>query len=396
MKIIWIYVIPILVLQWQVTIAQKIDDERMRRDIEVAENVLSTLIKQELNSQRTYFGLEIKGTYQEGYGITFRLPSDHSMPMIISGTIIGDGFGREILYNGNPAPTVAYSRTHTPSDEVPTTEKETTASSLKEVTKEKRKLKADSLRDEYNKKVVKAAKDFILDYGDFITQLRPDERIIVTNQGENKSWYFKENKRTHISIEGNKTDIIAFKQGKMNREQALAKLKVINTESVEVKEPDLELLSSIFNRLYRPDLSKTYFSENNLYYERLKDYGVIYYMQVYSSSGGGEGQMKRFHLPTQNMEDVDWETRNKKVKELYPLFEQELKENILEYGRTLKTLKDEEVLVFNVTLTKCEGCGIPSTLELTTKGSVLKDFGAGKIDKAAGLSTFTVKKGINQ
>jgi hypothetical protein len=141
------------------------------------------------------------------------------------------------------------------------------------------------------------------------------------------------------------------------------------------------------------DLSKTFFSENNVYYERLKDYGAMFYMQVYSSSPVGE---RRVTMPTLGLEDIDEATRDKKVTELYPKFEQDLKESILEYGRTLKTLGDEEVLVFYVTLTKCAGCGIPATLELTIKASVLKEYGTGKIDKNGGVNKFTVKKGQNQ
>jgi hypothetical protein len=101
-------------------------------------------------------------------------------------------------------------------------------------------------------------------------------------------------------------------------------------------------------------------------------------------------------MPTQNLEGVDEETKNKKIVELYPKFEQELKDNMLEYGRNLKTLKDEEVLIFNTTLTKCKGCGIPSMLELSVKGSVLKDFATGKMDKSTAMTRFTVKKGANQ
>ena len=96
------------------------------------------------------------------------------------------------------------------------------------------------------------------------------------------------------------------------------------------------------------------------------------------------------------LDDVDLETRNKKVTELYPKFEKELKDNILEYGRTLKNLTDNEVLVFQVTMTKCSECGIPSSLELSVKGSVLKDISSGKLDKNAGLNKITVKKGANQ
>jgi hypothetical protein len=341
-----------------------------------------------MNQQRNYFGIDINGSYQEGYGVTFRVPGDNS-PMAFS---IAPMKGEtRFIYRDNAAPVVAYSRSG--SDREERSPKEKDENKLLEKQKEKRQVSVDSVRDLYNQKVIKAAKDFIVDYGDFVSQLGANEKIIVTNQGDShQGWYFKGNKRTHISIEGAKADVVAFKQGKITREQAMSKLKVVNTETVETRETDLELLSSIFNRLYRPDLSTTYFSENNIYYERLKDYGVIYYMQVYSSQGSGDFRS----MPTLGLDAVDETTRDKKVKEVYPKFEQELKENILEYGRTLKTLKDEEVLVFNVTLTKCKGCGIPGTLELTVKGSALKDYGTGKADKTASLSKISVKKGANQ
>lgn len=393
---IWISAAIILILHSQLSVAQKVDEERMKRDIEVAENVLSTLIKHEINSQRTFFGLDIKGAYQEGYGVTFRLPGDYTMPLVISG---GQGGFIYRYSDDNNEPTVAFRRDRevVEAPEPPGIREEGDALTLGETTREKRKGKADSARLEYNKKLINAAKDFILDYGDMISQLGAEERIVVTNQGENRSWYFKENKRTHLSVEGKKADVAAFKQGKLSREQALAKLKVVNTESVEVVEPDMELLSSIFNRLYRADLSKTYFTESNLYYERLRDYGVIYYMQVYSSKNASAYGDSRLHtLPTIGLQEVDQATRDKKVVEMYPEFEQDLKENMLEYGRTLKTLGDDEVLVFNVTLTRCDGCGIPSSLELSVKGTVLKEFGAGKIDKATGTTRFTIKKGPKQ
>ena len=105
---------------------------------------------------------------------------------------------------------------------------------------------------------------------------------------------------------------------------------------------------------------------------------------------------RRYVMPTVGLEDVDQVTRDKTIKELYPKFAEELKANIIEYGRTLKSLKDEEVLVFQVKLTRCAGCGIPSSLEYTIKGSALKDFNAGKIDKNLALNKISVKKGQEQ
>jgi hypothetical protein len=380
------------VVHLQTASAQKIDEDRMMRDIEVAENVLSTLIKQEINQQRGFFGVDIKGTYLPGYGVTFRLPADFSAPFMIS---IGAGDNSAMIYehreNG-----YSYTISSDGNEEEPEApeENEGRQMRLKDRAKGRRAQNLDSLRDNYNLKLVQAAKDFIIDYGDFISQLAPSERIVVTNQGEhNQGWYFNTGKRTHISVEGLKSDVTAFKQGKITRDQAVAKLKVINTESVDTKSPDMELMSSIFSRLYRSDLSKTYFTDDNIYYEYLKDYGVIYYMQVYS---GTEIGYERFNMPTLDLEDVDRETRNKKVVEIYPKFEQEIKENLLEYGRTIKSLKDDELLVFNITMTKCKGCGIPTSIELSIKSSALKDYSTTKIDQKTALSKFAIKKGPAQ
>ena len=108
------------------------------------------------------------------------------------------------------------------------------------------------------------------------------------------------------------------------------------------------------------------------------------------------GYSKRYVMPTLGLENVDQVTRDKKVKEIYPKFEQELKDNILEYGRTLKSLKDEEVLVFQVRITRCAGCAIPATLDYTIKSSVLKDLNNGKIKKSDALQKFETKKGEDQ
>ena len=103
-----------------------------------------------------------------------------------------------------------------------------------------------------------------------------------------------------------------------------------------------------------------------------------------------------FYMPTLKLDKLSEEERNKKVTELYPKFELELKENILEYGRTVKSLKPNEVLSFQVNVTKCKGCGIPSTVEINTKASVLTDYLLGKIDKNAALKQLEVKKGNAQ
>lgn len=371
------------------TAAQKIDQGRMERDIEVAENVLQTLIKQQFQSQRTFFPLEIEGSYQEGYGVTFRFPANYTTPLTIT---LGDN---QIVLDGNAI-----------GGELDMVEKHMENRIRLEIDdevrlKERRKpmrtrVNLDSLQKVYNEKMIEAARTFLLDYHDLLSQLPANEKILITNRGEQpRMWvnrYMSSPRRTLIEVEAVKGDLNQFRSGKLTREQTLGRIRVVHSETEEKAEPDLELLSSIFSRLYRSDLSKTYFSDNNVYYERLKNFGVVYYMRLYSSNQRGT----RFDMPTVKLEDVDQVTRDKKVKELYPQFEKEMKENIIEYGRTLKSLGDDEQLVINVRMTKCEGCGIPATVEFSVKGSVLKDYSAGKISKDAALAKIVIKKGANQ
>ena len=380
----------VLVVTASPVVAQKIDEERMNRDIEVASNVLSTLIKQQFDNQRTFFPLEVRGSYQSGYGVTFTLPADFTTPILLAvpstqnGVVVTDGL----------APSVSYEYRFDTDEEMAEEQSRAKVSSLKDRAREKRRNQMDSTRDAYNDKVIAAVKTFLLDYGDMISQLSANEKIVITNQGNQpRVWvnqFFNSPKRTHLSVEATKTDITAYRQGKISRDQALSKIKVVNTETVTEVEPDLELLVSMFNRLYRPDLSKTYFTENNIYYERLRDFGAIFYMNVYSAIETSRGF---FRMPTIGEQDLDLEGRNKKVKELYPVFEKELKENILEYGRTVKSLGNDEVLVFQVKVTRCPSCNIPSTLEYTVNGSVLKDYNSGKIEKNNALSKISLKKG---
>jgi hypothetical protein len=386
-----------MMLGVQISFAQKLDEERMTRDIAVAENVLSTLIKQQASNQRTFFPLEIKGNYQPGYGVTFNLPADFTTPIALGGDVMiwRDGPGVQVQsfnYDNRD--------NRDDSDDRKDPVKITNEKEYKLKTRsERNQIDMDSVRDVYNQRVIEASKTFIVDYADMIAQLQPGEKIVISNQGNQpRMWvgrYFDAPQRTHLSIEAVKSDLTQLRQGKITREQALAKIKVVNTETVSEVEPDLELFSSIIGRLYSQDLAKTFFIGDQIYFERLKDFGAIYYMQVYSGIERGEFS-NRYVMPTLGLDDVDQETRDKKVKEMYPKFEKELKENMLEYGRTIKSLKDEELLVIQVTITRCKGCNIPSTLELTVKGSVLKEFNAGKVDQSTAMTKINVKKGANQ
>lgn len=395
----------------------KSGDQRMQQDIEVAENILGTLLRQE-TGRRGFFPVDVKGTHVPGYGVTFRMPVSYGMnSFVIAGVPEPD------MVNIAPG-SYSYTWSTSREEEALAREEEALAREEEALAREEAALAREEERDRRTEKErvvaraprppkarreiddsasIKAqqrfmdvAKSFLADYGDVISGLKPDERITITNRGDNFEGGFAEvwfngrrPKQQMMSVEARRGDIEQLKQGKISRAEFLNRLKVVNTESTDAVDPDLEVLSSLFGRLYREDLSKTYYVQGNINYERLKDFGVMYYMKVYSSM---EMDDDLFTLPTLDLRNIPQEERDKKVKELYPRFESDLKENIVEYGRTLRSLKDDEQLVFSVRLTKCEGCGIPASLELSIKAGALKDYSAGKATREATVAKINVKK----
>jgi len=382
-----------------------IDEERMQRDLEVAENILGTLIKQQYG-KRQFFPMEVQASYLPGYGVTFRVPTEMFGKMFF---IQDDAWGINAP-NAPMPPGVSYSYSYSSdnSDGEQIQKARSEADRNYQVAKRnslkakgaKPKVVTDSVGNSYHEKILEAAKNFIADYGDLLSQLKPNEKIIVTNKSEGENlrmtWIGSMDgavKQKLIIVEGTKGDVNQFRQGKISRDQLFAKVKVVNSEISDELQPDLELLSSILNRLYSRDLSKTFFADGNIYYEQLKDFGALYHMQVYASNITYEDL---YDMPTVRLQGVDQETRDKKVKELYPEFEKNIKEDMLEYGRTIKSLKDDENLIIEINLTQCRRCGIPSSLELSIKNSALKDYSLGKITKEAALAKITIKKGPEQ
>jgi len=378
-------------------IAQPKDgDQRMNQDIEVAENILGTLLKQQMG-RRNFFPMEVEGTYVAGHGVTFRLPSG------VGGMLMGGFNMTPDMVDVRPGG-MTYSYSFTDEDcedcereQIRAREQVKRPKAPKSAEpKIAERISSDSLTEDMQGSFLEVSKSFLADYGDVISGLKPDERIVITNRSDGFDDGFeliwsgsRQSKRKLLTVEAKRSDMDQLKQGKISRDEFMKRLTIINTETADELAPDLEVLSSMFGRLYREDLSKTYYVQGNVRYERMKDFGVIYTMKVYSSV---EEDKRRFAMPTVDLRNLPQAERDQKVKELYPKFESDLKENIVEYGRTLRSLKDNEQLVFNVRLTKCVGCGIPATLELSIKFSALKDYSSGKATKEATLAKVSVKK----
>lgn len=230
--------------------------------------------------------------------------------------------------------------------------------------------------------------DFLADYASLIGQLDPDQRIMVTSGTGGRRQFGRSHYDGKLTAEVIKKDLDDYKKQKISREKLIEKIKFETSNDSKDLHKDLELFSTILERIYEHDLAETYYISRGIDYEKLGNFGVIYNMKMYSS----KEHNGKYSMPTQKLYDLSFDDRNKKVEELYPKFIQELKENILSYGKTIKSLNPNETVLFQIKLTECKGCDMPESIDISVKQSVLSDYDSGKLSKSAALAKVIIKK----
>lgn len=350
--------------------AQTIDKERMHRDLEVAENALSTIISTKSNDypKLLFDGDDIEARFVEGYGVIFTVPDQ--------------GF-RKIAW---------VSHDNSQHEEFELAQK-----------------KAELAKKDF----IKNSKTFLADYASIIGQLGEDHKISIRRGGhgieynnykvkdiyvagsdvssKNLVWptASRNTSDSELIIEVSVKDIHKLRKGKMSRDDFFDKVSVVENVMDYSKDADLETLSAMMHRLYEKDLSKTYYSIKKPKYSKLTNFGVIMKMKFYSSYEDNN----IYSMPTISKKGLSLEERNKLVMDLLPQFEKDFKENIVNYGRTLKNLDSNEVLLFDVNMTTCKKCkDFPKTMKFTLKKSVLHKYNRGEITLENAMNQIGVER----
>lgn len=392
-----IYGIVLMMVMSGSAFGQTIDQKRMDRDLEIAENILQTLSN--MNGKNIFYSHnDTESSYIPDYGVIFSLPSNsfkirtksNLTEYVISGT---SGNNNTVVVAPQATEGSSYSYSYSSSDE-DSSDKGKMKSEEKAKIKEKLKVESENFEKENEEMFKEQATAFLVDYADLIGQLKTTDKIMVNSKSKNNHilWIgdnHNNRQSTSRSAEITKSDLIAYKQGKASREATIKKVKFSSSVKDEKVERDLEMFGSIFAKLYDSQLSNTYYTSNSrVNYDKLENFGAIYNMRVYSSS-----ENNGLHtIRTTGENSLTREQRNNKVNAMYPEFEKSVKENLVDYGRTIRSLGANEMLMMKIRLTECKGCEMPKSIEVSVKASVLNDFNSGKMNRDAAIKAVTLKK----
>ncbi len=418
--------------------AQNIDDERMTRDLEIAKNILATLIKTESDS---YWGsTSVNASYVDGYGVIFTLPANmlfiHRTPSrattepfevnVPSSGIIIDENAEEIekklkameyqVQELQEQSRKLEEKAKIIEEKVPESEDEArnlerqARVTLRQADDLERKVrdferKGQQFRiqtfingegglEEINWENIMVT--FLADYADLIGQLKPSDKVLIKQEapfddiiwvGVNNGLHEIGDKSSRLSVEATKKDISAYKAGKLSLDELKGKMSIKRKAPGE-KLPDMEIFSSILRKYYSPELSQTFFTEGSPKYEVLENFGVIMYIKMYSAYM----DHGLFSMPALNRQNVNPSERKEAIQTLYPKFKEDIREFVIDYGRTIRSLNEDDMFLLKIEMTRCEDCNIPKSIDVAVKMDNLMQFDQQKLTREKALMTIEIKE----
>jgi hypothetical protein len=451
-KIIFLLIVPIF---FGFRTGQEMDEKRMNRDLEIAKNILATLIK---SGSDSYFGgTTIEASYIKDYGVIFNIPEHmvyfHSGPKtIIAIPDLPELDEMDMDFHLDMDVDVEQQK------ELIKKEKKQIEKEKKIIEKEKQKIEKEKAKQEkamheniqqemlsaefesaranaevaareahreYSRqrervaglaetrelKKIYVTSDktseidweeimftFLADYADLIGQLKPDEKIVVNQKSPYDELIYRwsgtgtdENDNSDklgLSVEVLRKDVNAYKMGKINRDEFDKRITVKKNEP-QRKMPDLEMFASIFDRYYSYDLSETFYCDEKPRYEVLEGFGAVFHIKA-SSASSSNGRV-HFYSPGEAWK-MEPDTDEGDDISLYPKFKDDIKAFMLDYGRTIRSLNDDDKVMLEIKINSCRDCKIPKTLEISSRMSLLKQYDQQKISREKAMAEIEIKE----
>ncbi len=382
--------IPILLFASQTIHSQSIDADRMNRDINIMENILQELFKTQWaahgNTVQVRAGTfsfngnkEIRGTYLPGYGVIFTIPGGPPA-FVMTSDADGDVSGYTFQY-GNDG--------------------------------DGEKVTEQTVTDRI--------KEFLRDYGSTMGQLSDNENIMVIydTQSSNNHFFSFRTEADHkkhktlpvISIVTSKENLQAFRSGDISDSQFEDRL-VISKTSADAKEKlDLKVMANIFETALKEESG--FRISGTVNYLGLDNFGALFSFNArYGDNSfsslraalnlNGSIDVRRnddgkphVTVTKNNDKEDDLEENQKKQLEeernAYDSFVRVLKEYLVDYGRTLKSVKPDQYILVSVSLSSRID-EVPERFDMQIQKSILEEVDKGSMTRESALDEIRIRE----
>ena len=240
--------------------------------------------------------------------------------------------------------------------------------------------------------MVQQVKDFLADYAHLNRSLQDNHSIMVKlgNRRFGERWFSfahgkKQDINKNITIQVAFSDVSSYQDGEISRDDLFDRIQV-DEKDVLGAEPEFEIFGNVLEDVFSSSNSNSYYMNGSPNYERIEDLGIKYYLRVYSSY---RMNSNRYRMPTLGLEDISDDERNSHVEDLYPVFVDDFKKAILDYGSILKNIEDDEPVSFVIRLTQCD-CEIAEQIEVSVTKEIIEQYRNDELSESDALSKIMV------
>lgn len=392
-KIIILFLITAFGFQ-SVSAQNSVDANRMNRDINIMENILQELFRTRWEGRgnrvsvapagNLFFGgrRDIRGTYLPGYGVIFMIPGGPPGFVTYSDTEDGKSFSYSFQYSSGDA------------------------------------------ENEVNEEsIIRRIREFLRDYGSTIGQLADDEKIMVIyntrhrDRGVSFFGFSGEEKEIEqlptISVVAQKSDLQAYRSGSVNADQLDSRISVSTVEEDAKELLDLKVMANIFETALKEQDEKSFRISGSVNYLNLDNFGALFFFDTrYSSSAGsfflrsvsapgfsrsGDEEQKARIEVKNAIEAKLKETKERQqeqaeeMKKAYDTFLSNIKEYLVDYGRTLSSVGSDQYIMISATVsTSVES--IPERVDIQVRKSVLAAMDRGQMSRDEALAQVVVRE----
>lgn len=333
---------------------------KMDRDIYILQNILNDLFTGS-NNNRIYSSRRSKGIYIPNNGVIFD----------ISGNSVFGSTGYQSW-----------------DDLVVLVDGETTGLS-KNFTEEE----LEKLNQEKENKLKELSATFLSNYGSLLSELKDSEKIQIsvnyalhvrsTSRKIDGQLAFVSstkdiNKRRLVSMVSVK-DIKDFEAGRISMSQLESKIESKTSNVDDEDMVDAKILAGIFDDLFRRSYDGYLSRSGRTSWTYFEGFGLMYNINLSSRSNGWTMRtIDSGQVVVSDNKTVKADEFYKDIQEKYDAFESAVKENIVKYGRTLRSLSPNEVVIVNLNVSANKNSNIPKTIQFMVPKSSIDAFAKGQ------------------
>jgi hypothetical protein len=272
------------------------------------------------------------------------------------------------------------------------------------------KSRTDSVLQAHNALITGNMREFLVNYADAIGQLSPNERVMVVYNENARSGHSYisgcgdcgPESMPRISAEVKREDLASYRAGKLNRKDLESRIRINQDNQSKENFAEYKVFAGILQSLY-PVSQEVSYKVNNISYHLLPSFGVIYLVdmnlrhegstvvrvrsgETFSSSTSSGGNVTS-SVTTKAQADS---ALNRVKENAFVQFKKDIKETMLDYGRTLRNLSPDQVILLSVALPACKGCNVPERANVSVKRSVLEAYESNKMSREQALEAISI------